>query len=348
MKKTRNGTIDFLKFLFSVIIVLFHPHIMIDDAKFFDGGYIFVEFFFIVSGYYMMLSYSKKEHNISIASDTFEYLRNKMINLMPNLIISAFIGYVVWHRNELSLFNFASNFSRDIFWKVLFLQQTGLGKDYDVTWYLSAMLISMLLVYPCIRLFKENFYLIAVILILFLMGYMYKTCGHFDFVWGYRVFYYNGMYRGLNGILTGCICFAISEKLSKIKFTKFMYVLFTAIECAIYTFVLVFVYKRGHSLWDFFIFVLLTIAIIISTSQVSYSKNVFNHKIFMWLGEYSYSLFLGHIFWRDYFSPLSIGYRLCMYVLTSLVTGLIIMYLTKFLRYLWKKNKALIKKIVIE
>ena len=51
MRKQHNVTIDFLRFLFSVIVVLHHSrYVLGDDNCYFLGGSLAVEFFFFVSG----------------------------------------------------------------------------------------------------------------------------------------------------------------------------------------------------------------------------------------------------------------------------------------------------------
>lgn len=56
----RNGEIDFLRFLFSLIILLRHSSNIVGKEWYpFLGGAFAVEFFFIVSGYLMMASIQK-------------------------------------------------------------------------------------------------------------------------------------------------------------------------------------------------------------------------------------------------------------------------------------------------
>ena len=55
-KKARNGSLDLMKFVFSIVIVLLHSGNLFGRNKFFPAGHIGVEFFYIVSGYYMAKS----------------------------------------------------------------------------------------------------------------------------------------------------------------------------------------------------------------------------------------------------------------------------------------------------
>ena len=60
MRKQHNVTIDFLRFLFSVIVVLHHSrYVLGDDNCYFLGGSLAVEFFFFVSGYLLLAGADK-------------------------------------------------------------------------------------------------------------------------------------------------------------------------------------------------------------------------------------------------------------------------------------------------
>ena len=62
MKKKRNNTIDILKFVFAICIVIHHIckkfHI-----PFFQRGLLAVDFYFIVSGYLFLKSIRKRRKN---------------------------------------------------------------------------------------------------------------------------------------------------------------------------------------------------------------------------------------------------------------------------------------------
>ena len=51
----RNGYLDVAKFLFSIIIILYHFDLI------FLGGYLVVEAFFMISGYFLMRSVKKAD-----------------------------------------------------------------------------------------------------------------------------------------------------------------------------------------------------------------------------------------------------------------------------------------------
>lgn len=58
-KQTRNVYVDILKFIFSLMIVQVHSHGFLTEYGIypFAGAYIVVEFYLIISGYYLTMKY---------------------------------------------------------------------------------------------------------------------------------------------------------------------------------------------------------------------------------------------------------------------------------------------------
>ena len=86
-KEKHNGIISLWKFIFACVIVLFHCNTFYESTPnyFVKGGYIAVEFFFIVSGFYMARKALKKQtKNI-----------NNKINLIPYTIIIIILSIIL-------------------------------------------------------------------------------------------------------------------------------------------------------------------------------------------------------------------------------------------------------------
>ena len=75
--KNRNAVLDLCRFLFASIVLLFHIAIIdngVDDHVFFSintwnvtffyKGFLGVEFFFLVSGFFWHIQYIKKEYHL--------------------------------------------------------------------------------------------------------------------------------------------------------------------------------------------------------------------------------------------------------------------------------------------
>lgn len=79
---SRNGKIDFLRFVFSICIVLNHAKIFLPAGPLADrfmGYSLAVEFFFLVSGYLLMATIEKAEKNraLPLPKETGRFMLRK-------------------------------------------------------------------------------------------------------------------------------------------------------------------------------------------------------------------------------------------------------------------------------
>lgn len=175
--KIRNGNIELLRFLFSVVIVLLHA--MIEEIPF-RGGYLCVEFFFILSGYFMAASIAQKtrsecktESIDGIILESIKYVIRRIKSIFPYIFFSTIIGYFVLSYTY--NWNFAWDQLALIVSDFLFLQSFGLpvASYTGIIWYLSSMFIALLVLYPIVR---KNFEIyskyISPMIALFIMGYL--------------------------------------------------------------------------------------------------------------------------------------------------------------------------------
>ena len=125
------------------------------------GGYVFaptgymgVEFFFIVTGFYMM---SKVEQNngekIDVGIATKQYIIPKVKKIFPVLLVSVIASILLQYIAGIST-DILNNSLKSIP-ELLMLQMYGIGFNYyptGVAWYLSAMFMALMVIYPiCFR-----------------------------------------------------------------------------------------------------------------------------------------------------------------------------------------------------
>ncbi|MBR5278787.1 MAG: hypothetical protein IKU23_05945, partial [Clostridia bacterium] len=89
MNTKRNGTIDLLKFAFTVMVMLYHT------GYCFKGGYIAVDFFFIVSGFLMAKSMKISVNNgVAAGTDTVNFILRKAKGIFPFYISAWLITFI--------------------------------------------------------------------------------------------------------------------------------------------------------------------------------------------------------------------------------------------------------------
>ena len=108
----KNGKVEFMRFVFSVIIILFHCHRTLDFEYWMigdygiaalDRGYFGVEFFFLITGFLMAKSIFAKRGRIAsgvdapvdLGSQSFRYFIRKYMSIFPYHVISFSVLIVV-------------------------------------------------------------------------------------------------------------------------------------------------------------------------------------------------------------------------------------------------------------
>ena len=216
--KKRNGMISLLKFLFALVIMLYH--ITIRFVRVCDGnyviriGYLAVEFYFIVSGYYFGLEIIKawnKRSNIYL--DNLKLIWKKIKKFLPysifTFICCAMISYFCFDMRISRVFGYI--------YDMLFLGATGFGVDSGPLWYISTMLVTMFILYPFVRKYKNNYvYYAAPLIALFGTGYLFRTYHHLDVHTGFwNGVFTPGLLRSFAEINIGIIIAALKEATQK-------------------------------------------------------------------------------------------------------------------------------------
>lgn len=348
----RNGAIDLMRFLFAALIVVFHSrNFLSSDGRVFTSGRIGVEFFFILSGYLMAHSASRRQDIASIGSETVRFIADKIKRLLPNVYVAWVIamGVIIaseshpvqeWLR-KLSLASF----------ELMFLGHAGLTgyRANSATWYLSAMLIAMALLYPILLKYRSTFLTyIAPLIAIFLLGYMYQN---WDIPFAgpsrWLGFTTRGLVRAVAEVSLGATCWAIGQRLSKIKPTKLLSGIFTLTGVGGLVIILVYAWDGASAQVDFVMLMLLAYVITIAFSGKGLLAGKLNHPVFGWLGAFSLNLFLGHGFWSNALNALfptwSDASLMTLYLVLSSITALVIMYASIGLKAFWAKYSHKIK-----
>lgn len=92
----RNESIGFWRFIFSLLIVLFHMQNSTElTYTIFGNGYIVVNFFFILSGFLLIESYERKFNSeLSVLKNSFEFIKCKVIKFSPLWYFSLAIIFI--------------------------------------------------------------------------------------------------------------------------------------------------------------------------------------------------------------------------------------------------------------
>lgn len=354
-KYTKNGKIDFLKFLFAVVIVVHHGAKNVIDIKnpLYTGGSLAVEFFFIVSGYLLMASISRlPERTLPLGIETGKFMWRKFKGLYPEVAIAFVMGFTLdllfkdrgfWELWTMSFHN------------LFLLKMTGVGMVTinAQTWYLSSMLLCMMILFPLLRKYPRMMTnAILPLGAVLLLGYLCLNKAHPrdpSAVW--KDFTYKGNIRAMAELSIGAFLYPLSQRLKQINFSTFSRILLSIAEWGCYVVVFLYMRNKTATRMDYYFIAVFAVAILLSFSQQGIDSNWYQHRLFSFLGKFSFALYLSHHCWaihmKTLFPTLSNNRRFAVYFVTSFAAAAAIMIISVLLRKLGKILKSPIRKLLL-
>lgn len=344
--------------MFSMMIVIFHAKVLATNGEnpLFLYGAIGVEFFFITSGYLMTKkALSIKKDCSNIGEETFEYIWKKIKAFFPYVLIAFIISLLV--KNE--YYSYKKNKIINSVWALLFIDMGGIKRPYilEQTWYISAMLISMIILYPLIRRYKRNFiYIVSPLIVIILGGWLSYTYGDLrgPFLWTGIV--YKGILRAFFELALGAIVYEFVNKIKNVNFTKHGKVFLTIIE--VLGFVSIFIItnlNNASKKYDFIMLAILAISIGVAFSEKTMFYKISNNKFCYYLEKLSLPIYLNHLWIITILSEtlnknlkeLSYINKLGITIIGTIIVSIITMYIIELVKKHEDKLMKLIKRIFV-
>ncbi|MDD6154132.1 MAG: acyltransferase family protein [Eubacteriales bacterium] len=178
---------------------------------------------------------------------------------------------------------------------LLFMSFGYKGSLSNISWYISAMLISMLLLYPLARGFRRNSNLIgAVNIALFGTSYLYINFENYKVMRESCGIMTGGMLRAIIGLCVGCMVYEFSNYLKAKEITRAQE-MFLSLADVVLIGCILFVMSRGDLRSGFVIPILMFFLVSIVTSGQNYFSKYFDNKGAKLLGQLSLYIYLLHV-----------------------------------------------------
>ncbi len=325
----RLAYIDGLRGLFALMIALYH----FNKTVFFPGGYLAVDFFFVLSGFILAYVYLPRLHKITLT----QFIGARLSRLWPLHIFTMFLLIAAYSLStflatgELSVFPDWSGESRlgSFFENVFLLQnagvQNGLTWNYP-SWSISVEFwVNICLFFVLMGLVKrpnkQTGILAALTFIVLLcyvileheIGSFAGTRAHTDQI---AIILNTGMMRGFAGIFLGVlVCkFVSSVDSGMTRWTSKLWGwgVKSCLEIGLlYVIIYIIAIDGVNNDVDYIAVLLFAILLaVLSIGQHSLLRQVLSIKPFTFLGLISYSIYLGHmpllqVFrkWTEIFGP---------------------------------------------
>lgn len=305
MTDQKDYRIELYRFIFAVIIMIFHAHkINNGQGHPIPLGHVFVEFFFFLTGYFTYSSLVKKcKKNSSMNNYPLQYTLKKFKRFIPYIIMTAALYVVIsmfcnHFIKRIAIRDTLLEFSGLPF-DVLLMQVTGICKNpsFNAWWYLSAILFTMpiviILFYKKICSGGVETYIVYFVPLLIYGAFSVEVNG---LNWDREVFgvVKSGIFRSFAGLCMGCIIYDLKERLKRIETNMFHRIILTIIEIASYVFSILIAWKWSEvNNSTFLIVLLLVIGLVITFGNKSYTVGL-NVSFFSYLGMVSLPLYICH------------------------------------------------------
>lgn len=206
--KKRNGDIAVVKFIFMVLIIIMHYNIPFAGKKYaLEGAYIYVDFFFIIIGYYMVNTIGNQKETIK---STCDYVWSKFKRFFPWVLVQSVflmpIELLFFCEGYKDVIKLLSGIVMDCSFTSLIYP---INYHYNGSlWFLSAAILVGGVVHFFFKQYEKTFLFLAPIVGIGIYNYMIIKNGDLD-IWHSFVcssFFQDALFRALAGMLLGVFC----------------------------------------------------------------------------------------------------------------------------------------------
>lgn len=339
MQQKRYDYIDLLRFVAGLAIVATHIfNLGVPWGSYpFSVAWIFVEFFFIISGYFTTAHFAKRPAQSLDQSmgTSLSYTFRKFSRYFPYSTIVVVTAYVILNVNTFSqgLGKVLTGF-RDMIFEACYLSCAVPRGMVSVTiWYLSAMFL-VFPVYCCLLQLRSRNWLKWIAFIVPVLYY-----GFFG-VAGTRA-YPHDMLRAFSCMLIGTCIFLFQGDINKLLLHIKSKALLTIIEVGCFLFVLCVAYRNKADLTKLCLAAFVILVAIFFSGQ-SYTSRV-SSTFFRWLGKLSLPMFLWN--WtigsgiRTFLPDMPFDSKVVLYFVLSLVIPIATMLIVEGIQKMIAKAK---------
>lgn len=225
MAAKKNCVTEILRFVLSIFVVGYHTRSIVDYGgnPLFQFGYFAVEFFFILSGFLLAMSLERAytAERFGLLPDTGRFMWRKIKSFLPFHLIAVVLMMVVIAAFDTS--SFAARLESG--WTGIFLLQSAVVWTtceglIVPEWYLSTMLIAILIIYPCARLLGRKIKRKVFVPVILIAGLaVVAVAVGFGTNWLFTWNLSNDL-RGFGEMCAAMLCFYLSRYLSGREFGK--------------------------------------------------------------------------------------------------------------------------------
>lgn len=337
----RNNSIEFFRFFFMLVICMWHFNML----KIFKHGYLAVEFFFILSGFFLFYSFLKRKD-----LGVLDFIVIKFKRFFPEFVIVLILTFLIKSTKYLSV---ADSFYDVLAWlfnifdDLCFLFSTGpftVGV-VNPTWYLSVLIWGGGWMYAMLKYYRNlSLSILFPLLIIIYFGYIGSNGGNLE-LWFTGNGFFLPLIRGMSEMAIGVYLYIIVVKMLAVSGKIYIINILSVISLFGYILLL---FVDGHL--DIYSILFIPFILLGCFMEKSWFSILFKNEIFGKMGGITYEMLLIHwpvlMVFRHIIDNLNIinfGELLLLEVLYLLIVILLSIFLKKLYRLKLNKMFNIVK-----
>jgi len=298
----------------------------------------------------------------NVGKTSIVYVLKKAAAVVVPVYVTWLFSFLITHavQGQFTFGKLVKDGLNSIF-ELLFLRSAGYDGYYCVgqVWYISSMLLAMLICFPLLLKLKKTYlYVVAPLAAFLIIGFLDHQYSGLMNTSAYVGIMYKHFLRAIGEINLGVVCFVVASLLKKVKFTGFGMFILSIIEIGCYAGALFYMNWKGLKYMDVLFLFMMAIAILITFSQRTL-LNCITEKfpaICRFLGKSSLYIYLSHVVicrqilpilcekidndWIVYGVGIAIiaAFTIFLWILSAVVQRILLPF---FKRILVKREKAL-------
>ena len=283
---------EFWRFVFIMMVCFLHfEEDVYDDVHILAyGGYLGVDFFFLLSGF--AVAYSNKRNPIG---STLQYVFGKVKKIYPDFLFAIFLMlalYVIYDSSGLKNVLIHIYECRFQYFLINALFPTGL--EMRSIWFLSYWVIGLLVLSYLI---KRNVMLVSGGIALSFMSWHWCYIGSFfnnsvtpEFLWSVRLI------KCVSQVIIGACAYVILQRFENAKLTPFGKAVFSMFEFLTIMYVMYFIPRDARNHTDYYLCLGFVVIILMSFWNKTYLSKLLDNRVSVFLGRLSFPIYLYHLF----------------------------------------------------
>lgn len=269
--KDRNWYITLLKLLFVILIVVMHCGIPFNNSYMFEGAYVFVDFFFILQGFYLI-----KDSENNPYDEASTYFISKLKRYFPIVLFFSIIVFLLQIntiKTTTNLIDLILNFISQVSFGVMQFAWLYNGTG-AILWFLSASIIMGTFLLFIYKTYKEKFIILAPFISAGIYNYLFKINGNLD-IWNATTnngVFCIGLIRSMADIIFGILVMLIYRKIKDVKINELLKNILRVVLLILPILLIVLSIYVPHSKLDFYLifvfgFILIFSSIVFKTKK---------------------------------------------------------------------------------